>query len=153
MSAWLKVPRLGSIEIGVRLGAGGMGRVYEGRVDRDGAPCAIKLLAPHLHGRADMAMRLLTEGRLAVGVQHSGVVRVLEVADAGEVLGASLGGYASDLAHPCVVMELLAGGNLALLRQIEGPLHPRRAVNLILDVLDALQTAGADKISLQLLEG
>jgi serine/threonine protein kinase len=66
--------QIGGFRLGPRLGAGGMGAVYEATEPVSGARCAVKLL----HYQTAVAMvRFEREARLAASLDHPGIARVI----------------------------------------------------------------------------
>jgi tRNA A-37 threonylcarbamoyl transferase component Bud32/streptogramin lyase len=108
---------------------GGMGVVYRAThlgLDR---PVALKVIARELVDRQGFRERFLRESRLAARLEHPSVVPVY---DSREVDGELI-----------VAMRLVKGGDLRQLIDREGPLPPRRAINLLAQVADALDAAHA----------
>ena len=108
---------------------GGMGVVYRAThlgLDR---PVALKVIARELADRRGFRERFLRESRLAARLEHPSVVPVY---DSREVDGELI-----------VAMRLVKGGDLRQLIDSEGPLPPRRAINLLAQVADALDAAHA----------
>src|SRR5262249_7217029 len=118
--------RLGEYRLLRRLGAGGMGTVYEAE-DAAGVRVAVKLIAPGRGLSAEAVERFRREGRLARAITDPRCVLV-RAADA-------------DAGQPYIVMELMPGDTLKDLVEREGPLPPGRAVALALDVIDGLRAA------------
>jgi streptogramin lyase/tRNA A-37 threonylcarbamoyl transferase component Bud32 len=124
---------IGSEVAGYRIEAliarGGMGVVYRAThlgLDR---PVALKVIARELVDRRGFRERFLRESRLAARLEHPSVVPVYDSREAdGELL---------------VIMRLIGGGDLRKLIDREGPLPPRRAINLLAQVADALDAAHA----------
>jgi serine/threonine-protein kinase len=85
--------------LGVLLGRGAMGEVYEAQAP-DGATRAVKMLHPHLRDQPAPYRRFLREAEIAASLDVPNVVRVFEVTDAG-------GGV------PVIAMERLVGEDLA----------------------------------------
>jgi eukaryotic-like serine/threonine-protein kinase len=108
------------------LGHGGMATVYLGYDEELHRPVAIKLLAEHLAGDADLRRRFLREARLAARLSHPNVVSVY---DAGE---------AAD-GRPYIVMEYVPGTTFAELGQIA----PEQAVELAIEACRGLAHAHA----------
>ncbi|MBL0219280.1 MAG: serine/threonine protein kinase [Myxococcales bacterium] len=90
--------RLGRFEIVRRLGAGGMGVVFEGRDALLGRRVALKLLHPSRPGGQLAPARLLREAQALARLTHPNVVTVFEVGLAGE--------------NPFIAMELVQGVTL-----------------------------------------
>ncbi|MHA7263215.1 serine/threonine-protein kinase [Arthrobacter sp. TMN-37] len=113
----------GRYALGRRVGAGGMAEVYLGRDTRLERDVAIKVFRP---GTADGIERGSVEARLLAGLDHPGLVRVLDM-DTEHASGD--GAY--------LVMEYIPGPDLgALLRT--GPLPPAGARHVGLDLSRAL---------------
>jgi eukaryotic-like serine/threonine-protein kinase len=91
---------LGRFRVGVVLGRGAMGEVYEAIQEPDGERCAIKLLHPQVASKPAMYRRFVRETRAAASLRAPNVVRVLEV-----------GG--EDAPLPYLAMERLDGVDLA----------------------------------------
>ncbi|HEX5984786.1 MAG TPA: serine/threonine-protein kinase [Solirubrobacterales bacterium] len=124
---------IGSEVAGYRIEAliarGGMGVVYEAThlgLDRR---VALKVIARELADRRGFRERFLRESRLAARLEHPSVVPVY---DSREVDGELI-----------VAMRLVKGGDLRKLIDREGPLPPRRAIDLLAQVADALDAAHA----------
>ena len=117
---------IGSYEIGVLLGKGGMGEVYRARDTRLPRQVAIKFLSGSLHHDPNAAARLEQEARLASSLNHPGIVTVLDV---GRWDG-----------RPYIVMELVEGQSLANL-MATGRLALRDALDVALQVAEALAYA------------
>jgi two-component system, LytTR family, response regulator len=113
------------------IGKGGMGVVYRALDTSLGREVAIKVLAPGPKDDPEAQRRLRREARAAAGLAHPGicVVHEIDVAD-----GATF-----------VVMELVKGTPLqALLAR--GPLTPARALDIALEVAEAMAEAHAHGI-------
>jgi TolB-like protein len=114
--------RIGRFDVIRQLGEGGMGVVYvarDGQLDRE---VAVKVLRPELLATGSAA--LLAEARAAARIAHPRVCQVFEVGE--------------DEGRPFLVMELLEGEPLSARLQ-RGPVPAREAVDIMADVLDALQ--------------
>jgi uncharacterized RDD family membrane protein YckC len=109
------------------LGRGGMGAVYEAEQLETGRRVALKVLGQSIDS-AEARKRFLREGRLAAAVSHPNSVYIYGTE---EIDGA-----------PVIAMELATGGTLRDLIK-KGPLPPREAVDVILQVIAGLQTAHA----------
>ena len=117
---------VGGIRLGRLLGAGGMGRVYEG-LDAANQPVAVKLLAPAWASSAESIARFRKEGALASVINHPRCV-FIRSAD-------------TDDGVPYIVMELMPGDTLKDLVARRGAIPFREAVQLILDVAEGLEEA------------
>jgi serine/threonine-protein kinase len=111
------------------LGRGGMGRVYRAHdqlLDRD---VALKLLFEDATGDRELQRACATEARVASRVTHPGVARVL---DSGV-----------DDGRCFVVSELIEGRTLAMMLRDDGPLKLGRALDLAIELADALTAVHA----------
>lgn len=124
----------GGYEIVSKLGEGGCAAVYEARQVATGQLVAIKVLRPGGSGMAGnqdrRVARFLREVRLCARLHHPNIVRLV---DSGQTAERQL----------YIVFEFVPGENLADLIAREGPLDPREARHLMLQVLDALSCAHA----------
>jgi eukaryotic-like serine/threonine-protein kinase len=118
---------IGGYRLGRKLGAGGMGSVYEAEDVKSGRRVALKLIAPEYAGSPEAVERFRQEGRLASMVAHPRCVFVIAVDE--------------DAGRPYIVMELMSGETLQDLVQRQGPLPVDQALAKILDVIDGLQAA------------
>ncbi len=110
------------------VGRGGMGVVYDAVHTYTGRRVAIKLLRPEVSEDPKRTARLMTEARAAGGLQHPGIVDVL---DMGVVDG-------------CLYMalEFLEGEDLQQ-RLARGPVSSAEAVGWMRAILEALEVAHA----------
>jgi serine/threonine-protein kinase len=123
---------MGSFRLGVVIGRGGMGEVYDATHVESGAPAAVKMLHAHVLGDADTVRRFLREARIGASLRVPNVVEVFEIGDVERSL-------------PYIAMELLEGETLAdrLRKDSRLPLHD--VVDLARQVgraLDAARAAG-----------
>ena len=98
--------RIGSYELLVPLGSGGMASVYLARrlgVDGVERSFALKLTHPHLRSQPARAEELIKEARIAARIRHRNVTRVFDVDD--------------DVAGVFLVMEYVEGDSLAGLQR------------------------------------
>ena len=96
------------------IGQGGMARIYRAhdkQLDRD---VAVKLLRPEYGRDPDFGSRFRQEAQAAASLNHPNVVSVYD--------------YGQDEAGPFIVMELVAGEDLAAIVKRSGALPPRRSV-------------------------
>jgi eukaryotic-like serine/threonine-protein kinase len=90
--------RLGPYRLIRRVGAGGMGQVFQATDERTGADVALKLLLPHIAAEPDLLLRFKREFRALVRLNHPNVVRVFDA------------GIERDV--PFMVMEYVIGSSL-----------------------------------------
>jgi serine/threonine-protein kinase len=123
---------IGSFRLGVLIGRGGMGEVYEAHAVADQREAAVKLLHPGTLGEPVHLQRFLREARTAARLDCPHIVRVLEVGTtAGEI--------------PFLAMERLRGTDLAhqLRRQRRLTLPPTKVlVDQLAIGLEAARVAG-----------
>jgi serine/threonine-protein kinase len=112
------------------IGRGGMGIVVEAWHRDLDARVAIKLLLPEFMSFAEAAERFMREARAVAKLQSQHVARVLDVGtlDSGE---------------PYMVMEYLAGEDLAFRARAAGPFAIGDAVDYVVQACDALAEAHA----------
>jgi serine/threonine protein kinase len=120
---------LGRYRVLEPIGRGGMGTVFAGHHVVLERPVAIKVLHPHLVAESAMARRILDEARTIAGLQHPGIVEVLDV------------GRAED-GRTYVVMERLVGESLGDRLQ-RGRLTEERSVAFARQLASALAVAHA----------
>src|SRR5262249_55101869 len=119
---------LGQYKILDRIGAGGMGEVYRARDTRLGRTVAIKVLAPDVANDPARRDRFLREARAAAALSHPNIAALYEIGeDQGELF---------------LAFEFVPGEPLT--NVIGGrPLNPRRALDLAMQIGDALAEAHA----------
>src|SRR4030081_3591272 len=86
-------------QIGVKLGAGGMGEVYKAKDTRLGREVAIKVLPAGMIGDQDHTQRLIREAQSASLLNHPNIITIHDIAEVG---GAHF-----------IVMEYVRGKTLA----------------------------------------
>jgi eukaryotic-like serine/threonine-protein kinase len=118
----------GELELIDEIGRGGMGTVWRARDPRLDRIVAVKFLTDELCARPGFAERFLREARHMARLQHP---RIVTVHDVGELEGI-----------PYFAMEHVDGASLAALR----PLARERAIEIVLEVCDALAFAHANGI-------
>ena len=130
------LPILGPYQTQRLLGTGATARVYQALAPSFEAETAaggtrlraIKVLHPHLVDSPDFARRFEREARTSRGLDHPGIVRVLEH------------GYHDG--QPYLVMEYVSGPSLKeYLREQDGPLPVEDAVRLVAALAEALDYA------------
>ena len=124
--------RLGPYRIESLIGAGGMGEVYRARDERLQRSVAVKVLPPSLAADQDRLRRFELEARSAGQLNHPNILAIHDV------------GSENGLAY--LVSELLEGHDLrhAL---AEGPIPPRKAVEIVIQVANGLAAAHAKGIA------
>lgn len=111
-----------------KLGAGGMGIVYEAEQISSGRRLALKVLNQCLDNE-EQRQRFLREGRLAATIDHPNSVYVFGTE---EIEGV-----------PVIAMELAAGGTLRDALKRRGTMPVCDAVDAILGIIDGLEAAHA----------
>src|ERR1700722_3474835 len=113
-----------------RLGAGGMGTVYDVEDTTIGKLYVLKTLHPQLGNREDLARRMQNEARTLARLHHPNIVEVI-----------TAGITADDLRLPYYVMERLSGQSLRVILEKKGQLELPHALHIAIDLLDALDHA------------
>lgn len=106
---------------------GGMGRVYRAEQRMLGRTVAVKIIHPHLLGEETVEARFITEARAASQLNHPNSVGVI---DFGKYEGRFY-----------LVMQYLRGRDLATVAHREAPLEFDRIVDVLSQVLAALEEA------------
>ncbi|MGE0784724.1 MAG: serine/threonine-protein kinase [Sandaracinaceae bacterium] len=119
----------GRYRLGARLGAGGMGEVFEATHVALGRRVAVKRLAAHLAGERQHLARFHREAILASSLEHPHIVPVIDIDTEAE--------------PPFYVMELQDGPTVSDRVRAEGPLPPASAIRMGRQVLSALSAAHA----------
>ncbi|ACY18287.1 serine/threonine protein kinase [Haliangium ochraceum DSM 14365] len=120
--------RMGSFRLGVLIGNGAMGEVYEAAHHETGALAAVKLLHRHLLLGQRQVQRFLREAEFAVKLCSPHVVRVLE--------------YGRDTEEaPYLAMERLDGVNLAEYLRARERLSLPEVVTLVEHIATGLEAA------------
>ena len=112
-----------------RLGAGGMGEVWRARDTRTDREVAIKRLRPAFAGDPSFVAGFRREAALAAKLNHPAIVPIHSYGEIDDQL--------------YIEMPLLAGSDLTTLIARDGPLDPARAVDVVAQVAEALDTAHA----------
>jgi hypothetical protein len=112
-----------------RLGAGGMGEVWRARDTRTDREVAIKRLRPAFAGDPSFVAGFRREAALAAKLNHPAIVPIHSYGEIDDQL--------------YIEMPLLAGTDLTALIARDGPLGAARAVEVIAQVAEALDTAHA----------
>ncbi|HEY8374354.1 MAG TPA: serine/threonine-protein kinase [Pseudonocardiaceae bacterium] len=128
MSEDLTGRRLGKYKIESVLGRGGMSVMYRATDMTLGRKVALKVMAGHLGQDPEFRERFVDEARNTSAIDHAHVVPLY---DSGEIDGLLY-----------MAMRLVDGSDMASLIK-EGPLAPARALHLLGQVADALDTLHA----------
>ena len=120
--------RLGPYEVVSAIGAGGMGEVYRARDPRLGREVAVKVIGANGAESPESLRRFEVEARAVAALAHPHILNVYDV------------GF--EEGTPYVVFELLEGQTLRV-RLGRGPLPPRKAVELAVQVCAGLAAAHA----------
>jgi serine/threonine-protein kinase len=120
---------LGQFKVIERIGRGGMGEVYKAEQPAMDRMVAIKILHAKLAHRPDLVSRFRREARAMSRLSHPNSVRVF------------LYGHFEDTDQLYIVMEYLAGIDLARLVRRDGPVEITRAIRIMIQVLGALEEA------------
>ncbi len=119
---------LGHYRLGVVIGHGAMGEVYEATDTHSGRIVAIKLLSQASLGNQNHVLRFLRELRTAMGVTSPHVVTVIEV---------------GDTPVPFLVMERLTGATLGEILRERRALAPDEVVDLVQQIGAGITAAAA----------
>jgi serine/threonine protein kinase len=122
---------LGHYKILDRIGAGGMGEVYRARDTRLGRTVAIKVVVAEVAADPDRRARFVDDARAAAALSHPNIAALYEIGE--------------DQDRLFLVFEYVPGETLT--KTIAGrPLNPRRAIDLAVQIADALADAHAGGI-------
>ena len=116
--------KIGQYRVLERLGAGGMGSVYRAVDETLGRDVALKVLDTSME---DSTARLRAEAAALARLSHPGIATVYELVE--------------DDRHLVMVMELVRGQTLQQIVEHVGVFSPRRAAELCMQTLEALQHA------------
>ncbi|HUP32532.1 MAG TPA: serine/threonine-protein kinase [Gaiellaceae bacterium] len=119
--------RVSGYRIETLIGRGGMGAVYRASEEGLGRNVALKVIAPELAQDERFRERFLRESRIAASLDHP---HVIPIYGAGEEQGLLY-----------LAMRYVEGTDLAKLVAQEGALEPRRALELLSQVAEALDAA------------
>ncbi|MBL8950970.1 MAG: protein kinase, partial [Myxococcaceae bacterium] len=125
--------KLGEYEILTRIGAGGMGAVYEGVQPVIGKRVAVKVLLPQLSSDVELVERFLSEARAVNAIRHRGIVDIFSFGQ-------------TERGSHYFVMEHLDGQGFDRLIKEQAPITPYDVLSWTEEVLDALDAAHASGI-------
>ncbi len=111
-----------------RIASGGMGAIYEVEHAGFGKHFAMKLLLPELAQNMEVTQRFEREAKAASAIGHPNII---EITDVGQ----------TDTGLRFIVMELLSGQDLGALLKEGAPLPQTQAVEMVSQILLALQAA------------
>jgi serine/threonine protein kinase len=114
------------------LGQGGMGAVYKARDRELDRTVALKVIRPELAGQPDILQRFKQELILARKITHRNVIRIFDLGDAAGT--------------KFITMEFIEGRDLKGVLSKEGKLTPERAVQIMQQVLLALDAAHTEGV-------
>ena len=114
----------GRYEVHRRLARGGMAEVFLARDQALDRPVAVKILFPEYATDPAFVERFRREAQAAANLSHPNIVGVYD-------WGSESGTY-------YIVMEYVEGQSLAEVVRDAGPLHPRRAAEILFEVAGAL---------------
>jgi eukaryotic-like serine/threonine-protein kinase len=121
-------PLSGRYELGDILGFGGMSEVHLARDVRLHRDVAVKVLRADLARDPSFYLRFRREAQNAAALNHPSIVAVYDTGEADTPTGPL----------PYIVMEYVEGVTLRDIVHTEGPMPPRRAIEIIADACQAL---------------
>jgi beta-lactam-binding protein with PASTA domain/predicted Ser/Thr protein kinase len=120
----------GRYQVGELLGYGGMAEVHRGRDLRLGRDVAIKMLRTDLARDETFQIRFRREAQNAASLNHPAIVAVYDTGEETAPTGETI---------PYIVMEFVNGRTFKEVLAAEGPLMPRRALEVTADICAALE--------------
>jgi len=114
-------------QIEALIGRGGMGAVYRASEEGLGRKVAVKVIAPELASDERFRERFLRESRIAASLDHPHVIPIYQAGEEDGVL--------------FLAMRYVEGSDLAKLVAENGALEPKRAVELLSQIAEALDAA------------
>lgn len=119
--------------LGVVIGRGGMGEVYQAERLADGEPAALKLLRVDLWGEKQALSRFAREAKIIASIDSPHVVRMLDLSE-------------PDAVCPYLAMELLHGVDLGAQLRDRGRMTLAEVVDLMEQVAAGLAVAHAANV-------
>ncbi len=110
------------------IGQGGMAEVFRALDGLHRKECAVKLMRTAYAGDEKSIRQFFAEARTVRRLRHPNIVRIVG-------FGCTVDG------HPYMAMELLRGWSLASVLKTHGALPPERAVQIMVQLMDALEAA------------
>jgi serine/threonine-protein kinase len=132
IDAWNTTTLGGRYRLVHRIGAGGMGTVWEAEDEVLERRVAVKILAPALCDNEALAARFRREAQAAGRLTHPNVAQVFD--------------YGEDEGCPYIVLELVSGSTLRRILEERGPLPPAEVAEIGAQIADALAAAHAEGI-------
>jgi len=126
--------RLDKYEVLSKLGAGGMGAVYEGKHVATGRRVAIKVILGDIVPDEALIARFQREARAAGTIESRHIAQVLDA------------GKDDETGAPWLVMELLQGEDVDALVKRDAPLPPALALRIVAQALAGLERAHAANV-------
>src|ERR1700691_1835023 len=117
----------GRYRVRSRLGSGGMADVYLAEDQLLGRSLAVKVLHHHFAEDQEFVERFRREASSAAGLSHPNIVGIF---DRGEWNGTYY-----------IAMEYVAGRSLKTIVREQGPLEPARAIDIVIQILQAARFA------------
>src|SRR6185436_12046429 len=105
--------KIGSYEVGVSIGVGGMGEVYRAKDSKLGRDVALKVLPESVAGDQERLSRFRREAQVLASLNHPNIAQIYGFEDSG--------------ATHALVMELVEGPTLAD-RIAQGPIPAAEAI-------------------------
>ncbi len=124
---------VGQYKIECLLGAGGMGQIYEAHDTKLGRKIALKFISPEFATNHRRVQRFEQEARAASALNHPNVCVIHDV------------GKTENGRH-FIAMEFILGSTLRDKLTLRGPFTPLEALQIIIQVGDALASAHAKRI-------
>ncbi|HVV82199.1 MAG TPA: serine/threonine-protein kinase, partial [Kofleriaceae bacterium] len=128
---------IGNYQVKQKLGEGGMGSVYLAEHPHIGKKVALKVLHAEFAADQSVVARFFTEAKAVNDIGHPNIV---DIVDYGMIQGPNAEGLVY------FIMEFLPGHTLTDLIRAEAPLPPERALNIAVQVADALAASHKMKI-------
>jgi eukaryotic-like serine/threonine-protein kinase len=125
---------LGCYAINEILKQGKTGIIYKAHDQWQNRIVAIKVLRSHLVNDSHSLQRFNHEAKATGNIEHPNVITAFDF------------GVASDTKHPFLVMEYLAGSNLAELIEAEGQIETSRAIDIFIQACEAMAAVHAKNV-------
>src|SRR5580700_6748511 len=119
--------RLGSYELGVQIGAGGMGEVYQAHDTKLGRDVAIKVLPEAFAHDPERLSRFQREAKMLAALNHPNI--------------ATIYGLEQSNGTSYLVMELVSGETLQERIRRDGPVPIDEALSIAKQIAEALEAA------------